>query len=56
MKQQTFRGTGILLLALLLVAMLWFTQALQGGGQQRLTHQTFLQVLDNAEISEAVIN
>ena len=56
MKQQTFRGTGILLLALFLVAMLWFTQALQGGGQQRLTHQTFLQVLDNAEISEAVIN
>ncbi len=56
MKQQTFRGTGFLLLALLLVAMLWFTQALQGGSQQRLTNQTFLQVLDNAEISEAVIN
>ncbi|MCI8863953.1 MAG: ATP-dependent zinc metalloprotease FtsH [Lachnospiraceae bacterium] len=56
MRQQTFRGTGILLLALILVAMLWFFQALQGGGQQRMTNQAFLQALEYAEISHAVIN
>ena len=56
MRQQTFRGTGILLLALILVAVLWFFQALQGGGQQRMTNQAFLQALEYAEISHAVIN
>ena len=56
MRQQSFRGTGVLLVALLLVAMLWFTQALQGGSQQRLTHQSFLQVLENETISRVMIN
>lgn len=56
MRQQTFRGTGILLLALLLVAMLWFTQALQGGSQVRLSNQAFMQILDGAEITQATIN
>ncbi len=56
MRQQTFRGTGILLLALVLVAMLWFFQALQGGNQQRLTNQGFLQALDYAEVNYAEIN
>ncbi|MCI8763978.1 MAG: ATP-dependent zinc metalloprotease FtsH [Lachnospiraceae bacterium] len=36
--------------------MLWFTQALQGGSQQRLTHQSFLQVLENETISRVMIN
>ena len=56
MRQQSFRGTGVLLVALRLVAMLWFTQALQGGSQQRLTHQSFLQVLENETISRVMIN
>ena len=56
MRQQSFRGTGVLLLALLLVAMLWFTQALQGGGQQRLTHQAFLQALDEGAVTQVMIN
>ena len=56
MRQQSFRGTGFLLVALLLVAMLWFTQALQGGSQQRLTNQAFMEVLDEAVISKVMIN
>ena len=56
MRQQTFRGTGVLLLALLLVAMLWFTQALQGGSQQRLTNQAFLQALDDGAVTQVMIN
>ena len=56
MRQQSFRGTGFLLVALLLVAMLWFTQALQVGSQQRLTNQAFIEVLDEAVISKVMIN
>ncbi len=56
MRQQSFRGTGFLLVALLLVAMLWFTQALQGGSQQRLTNQAFMEVLDEAVLSKVMIN
>ncbi len=55
MRQQTFRGTGILLLALVLVTVLWFAQALQDSSQQRLTNQEFLSILDSAEVSGVTI-
>ena len=55
MRQQTFRGTGILLLALVLVTVLWFAQALQDSSQQRLTNQEFLSILDSVEVSGVTI-
>jgi len=54
-RQQTFRGTGILLLALVLVTVLWFAQALQDSSQQRLTNQEFLSILDSVEVSGVTI-
>ncbi|MCI8660890.1 MAG: ATP-dependent zinc metalloprotease FtsH [Lachnospiraceae bacterium] len=36
--------------------MLWFTQALQGGSQQRLTNQAFLQALDDGAVTQVMIN
>ncbi|MCI9559732.1 ATP-dependent zinc metalloprotease FtsH [Clostridiaceae bacterium] len=45
----------MLLLALVLVTVLWFAQALQDSSQQRLTNQEFLSILDSVEVSGVTI-
>ena len=48
MKQQSYRGTGFLLLMLLLAAVLWL---LPRSGQERLSHQEFMTMLDSGDVA-----
>lgn len=53
MRQQTFRGTGLLLLLLLMAAMLWFVPH---SALEQMTNQEFMQVLEQGSIDQVVVN
>lgn len=52
MRQQTYRGTGFLLVLLLAAALLWIVPR---SGQNQLTNQQFMQVLEDGTVQELVI-
>lgn len=54
MKQQSFRGMGFLIAALLLVYIIMFLP--QQGQNEKITYQEFMVAVENKTISEAVIN
>ena len=53
MRQQTFRGTGLLVLLLLMAAMLWFVPH---SALEQMTNQEFMQVLEQGSIDQVVVN
>ncbi len=53
MRQQTYRGTGLLMLFMLIIASLWLL--MPKNGQDQLTNQQFMQVLEDGNIQELVI-
>lgn len=52
MRQQTYRGTGFLMVLLLMAALLWLVPR---SGQNQLTNQQFMQVLEDGSIQGMVI-
>lgn len=53
MRQQTFRGTALLVLLLLMAAMLWFVPH---SALEQMTNQEFMQVLEQGSIDQVVVN
>ncbi|MCI6887738.1 MAG: ATP-dependent zinc metalloprotease FtsH [Lachnospiraceae bacterium] len=53
MRQQTFRGTGILLVLLLTMAIMWLVPR---SMPEQMTHQEFMAVLEAGTVSQAVVN
>lgn len=53
MRQQTFRGTGILLVLLLSMVMMWLVPR---SMPEQMTHQEFMTALESGTIDEAVVN
>lgn len=52
MRQQTYRGTGFLMVLLLMAALLWLVPR---SGQNQMTNQQFMQVLEDGSIQGMVI-
>lgn len=52
MRQQTYRGTGLLMLMLLVAALLWIVPR---SGQNQLTNQQFMQVIEDGSIQKLII-
>ena len=53
MRQQTYRGTGLLIMFILIMACVWLVMPQKG--QNQLTNQQFMQVLEDGNIQELEI-
>lgn len=53
MRQQTYRGTGLLIMFMLIMACVWLVMPQRN--QDQLTNQQFMQVLEDGNIQELVI-